>query len=148
MWRDVSGATTRLAIRRLFALYLAIAGMALLFPHRPASWAALLALHAAGITLLLRPASLAPLARRFPGASRILGDWYMLLLIPALYTELATLNLAVFNGRYFDPIIQGWEQQIFGQQPSRDMWRAFPYLPLSEYLHFAYLSYYLIIYGP
>jgi len=148
VWRDISDATTRLATRRLFAAYLAVSALALLFPWRPAIWPVLLVLHAASIVLLLKPARLAPLEQRFPRTVRIIADWYLLLLIPALYTELATLNLAVFNGHYFDSIIQGWEQAIFGGQPSRDLWRALPYLPLSEYLHFSYLSYYLIIYGP
>lgn len=146
MWKNVSDATTRLAIRRLFAAYLFISGIALLFPYRPASWPVLALLHAAGIALLLKPGPLSGFAATRVG--RVIGDWYLLILIPALYTELATLNVAVHNGKYFDPIILGWEQRIFGGQPSRELAHAFPYLPLSEFFHFSYISYYLIIYGP
>jgi membrane-associated phospholipid phosphatase len=58
------------------------------------------------------------------------------------------LNVAVHNGRYFDEIILRSEQQLFGGQPSRELAAAWPYPALSEFLHFSYLAYYLIIYGP
>lgn len=148
MWRNVSDATTRAATRRLFALYLLISGIALAFPHRPDSWPLLALLHLAAITLLLYPQALRGFTARFPRAARVLADWYLLALIPALYTELATLNVAVFNGRYFDSLIIGAEQRVFGTQPSHELAHALPYLPLSEFLHFSYISYYLIIYVP
>jgi membrane-associated phospholipid phosphatase len=68
--------------------------------------------------------------------------------VPLLYTELATLNSAVHGGRYFDEIIIGWEQAVFGGQPSRDWAVVLPSLPLSEAFHAAYLSYYFIIFIP
>ena len=142
----------RRALRRLFAIYLFVSGIALIFPHRPRSWWLLAALHVAGILLLLGvgPAGtvLQWFRARWPRAARLIGDWYALLLVPALYTELATLNVAVHNGAYFDDLIIHWEAQIFGGQPSRELAAAYPYLWLSEFLHFAYISYYLIIYGP
>lgn len=148
----LSEAAARLAIRRLFAAYLIVAGAALAFPHRPAMWLPLLALHIAGIIILLQigpyRSVLAALAARWPRTIRVIGDWYALALIPALYTELAILNVSVFNGRYFDSVILGWEESLFGGQPSVELSRAWPFLPLSEFLHFSYLSYYLIIYGP
>lgn len=147
MWQNISHAAARRAIRRLFAAYLLVSGIALLFPHRPQSWALFALLHALGITLLLRPQIMDPIARRIPRMANIIGDWYTLIIIPALYTELAILNVAVFNGHYFDSIILEWEQLFFGQ-PSRTLAQQFPYPVLSEYLHFAYISYYLIIYGP
>ncbi len=140
------------ALRRLFALYLFISGLALLFPHRPRAWLVLVVLHAIGIVLLLGigPAAVAPnwIAARWPRASRVVADWYLLILVPALYTELAVLNVAVHNGRYFDDIILRWEELLFGGQPSRELAAAMPWLPLSEFLHFSYIAYYLIIYGP
>lgn len=143
---------SRRAIRRVFAIYLFIAAFALLFPHRPASWPVLAGFHAIGILLLLQVGVfgrfLSRLRAAFPRASAIMGDWYTLILIPALYTELAVLNVSVFNGRYFDGIVMAWEQAIFHGQPSRDLAQAFPILPISELLHFSYISYYLIIYGP
>jgi membrane-associated phospholipid phosphatase len=78
----------------------------------------------------------------------VIHDWYPLLIMPLLYEELASLNVAVWQGRYFDPVILGIERFVFGTQPSFALSRALPYLALSEPLHAAYLSYYLIIYGP
>jgi membrane-associated phospholipid phosphatase len=148
----LSEATTRHAIRRLFAAYLIISGIALAFPYRPATWLPLTVLHLFGIIILLQvqpyPVLLAWLTRRWPAGVRVIGDWYGLALIPALYTELAVLNVAVFNGRYFDSLVLGWEHALFGGQPSRDLAQTMPFLPLSELLHFSYISYYLIIYGP
>ena len=142
----------RNACRRLFAIYLFVAMLALAFPHRPAAWPLLALLHVAGILLLLGagPQSnvVHRLAQRWPRTARVVGDWYPLVLVPALYTELAALNIAVHNGRYFDDLILGWEQVLFGGQPSRELAAALPHLPLSEFLHFSYISYYLIIYGP
>lgn len=148
MWQNISHAAAGRATRRLFAAYVLVSGLALAFPHRPASWQLLALLHTLAIILLLQPRILDPIATRMPRLASVIGDWYPLVIIPVLYTELAVLNIAVFNGRYFDSIILGWEQHLFGSQPSRVFARQFPYLPLSEYLHFAYISYYLIIYGP
>jgi membrane-associated phospholipid phosphatase len=142
----------RRALRRLFALYLFISGLALLFPHRPKAWLVLLVLHVFGIVLLLGigPATIAQnwIAARWPRLAKFVSDWYVLGLMPALYTELALLNISVHNGRYFDDIILRWEEQLFGGQPSRELAEAMPWLPLSEFLHFSYIAYYLIIYGP
>jgi membrane-associated phospholipid phosphatase len=137
---------------RLFAAYMALAAVALLFPHRPSSWPLLLALHVL-VVVLAWPA--APVGRLEAGASpatrrrlRAVLDWLPLLLIPLLYTELAVLNTAVHGGRYFDDIVIGWEQALFGGQPSRAWATAMPHLWLSELLHAAYMSYYLIIFVP
>lgn len=131
---------------------MAVAGLALLFPHRPATWGVLLALHLLVIALGWPVASAAQLADRLPSRARQFvrstADWLPLLLIPALYTELATLNLAVHDGAYFDHLIIAWEQVLFRGQPSRDWAAAAPFLWLSEPLHAAYLSYYFIIFGP
>jgi membrane-associated phospholipid phosphatase len=142
----------RRALRRLFALYLLVSGIALLFPHRPPTWPVLVVLHVAGMVLLMDrgPAPLVQtwLSARWPRITRLLGDWYALLLVPLLYTELAVLNVAVHNGHYFDDLILRWEQALFGGQPSRELAAAFPALVVSEFLHFSYIAYYLIIYGP
>jgi membrane-associated phospholipid phosphatase len=139
-------------IDRLFAAYAAAAGAALLFPQRPAAWPLLAALHIAAIVVLLRLGPAGRLVhgahRRWPRAAVLLGDWYPLLLMPLLYAELAILNLAVWDGRYFDDLVLGWEERLFGGQPSREWAAALPNLILSELLHLSYISYYFIIYGP
>jgi membrane-associated phospholipid phosphatase len=140
------------ALDRLFAAYLALSGAALLFPHRPDGWMAIGALHIAGALFLLRTPPFDALRARLhslaPRLTTLLHDWYALLLIPALYTELAVLNRSVWDGRYFDDAIVRLEALFFGGQPSQSMAAAAPELWLSEPLHFAYLSYYLIIFGP
>lgn len=146
MWQNVSGATTRTAIRRLSAIYLLVSAPALLFPYHPKSWMLLFAFHLTAALFLLRPEPL----RRFSETrfGRGVADWYLILLIPAFYTELAPLNFSIFHGKYFDSHIIAAEQRIFGGMPSHDFAKAYPYLPLSEFFHFAYLSYYLIIFMP
>lgn len=140
------------ALDRLLALYLLLAGAALLFAHRPDGWALLAAAHVAGALLLAGAPPFDALRARIRGAlpriTALVHDWYALLLIPALYTELAVLNRAVWGGRYFDDTIVALEQLFFGGQPSQALAAAAPHLWLSEPLHFAYLSYYLIIFGP
>ena len=142
----------RTATRRLLAAYLVIAGAALVFPHRPALWAIIAALHACAIVALLQ---IRPYPRiknwveaRIPRTAKLVGDWYAIALIPALYSELAILNVAVWNGHYFDSHILGWEDRLFGGRPFQDLARSFPSLFISEFLHFAYISYYFIIYAP
>ena len=148
---DPGAAAERRPYHRLFALYLLVSAPALLFPYRPGSWPLLLAAHLLGAAFLWGwgPTSdlLARLSARSPRLTTFVADWYLLLLIPALYTELATLNFAVWNGHYFDDLILGWESLLFGQ-PSQDLALRFNILALSEILHAAYIAYYLIIYVP
>jgi len=137
---------------RLFALYMLVSVAAVAFPHRTAVWPLLFVAHlvAAGLALGVPPFDRlrTGLSRRWPRAASVAADWYPLALIPLLYAELVPLNLAVWDGHYFDALILGVEARIFGGQPSRELAVAAPWLPLSEALHGAYLSYYFLIYGP
>ena len=142
----------RIATNRLFAGYLLIAAPALFFPGHPRAWPLLFAAHVLAAAALLglgpfRDAG-ARLRSRAPRTFDFIADWYLLLLIPALYTELATLNLSVWQGRYFDELILRGEAVLFNGQPSRDLSVRYPSVLVSELLHGAYLSYYLIIYAP
>jgi len=139
-------------MHRMFAAYALVSSLSLFGVHRGPGWAMMLGLHVLVAFLVL---GLPPFARpvaaiggRWPRLAGMAADWYPLLLIPVLYTELAALNQAVWGGHYFDGMILGWEAAIFGGQPSRELAVALPYLVLSELLHAAYLSYYLIIFGP
>ena len=140
------------ALDRLFALYMLLSGLALAGSARPAVWPALALAHAVAVAAALRWRPVAPAlaaaARRWPRVAVVVSDWYPLLLLPALYTELAVLNRALYAGTYFDGLVLGWEEALFGGQPSRALAASLPYLALSEPLHAAYLSYYAIIYGP
>jgi membrane-associated phospholipid phosphatase len=139
-------------IDRLMGVYALVAGTALLFPHRPDAWPLLAAAHLfvalAGFGARPIAAGWNAFGRRWPRTATFIGDWYALAMIPWLYLELAILNRAVFDGRYFDEAILRVEAQVFGGQPSRDWAQAANHLLLSEVLHAAYLSYYLIIYVP
>lgn len=84
-------------------------------------------------------------------AGAVLHDLYPLLLIPALYTELAFLNIGLGIDTVFghDLIVQGWEESLFGQQISYTWIRSHPSVFWSGLLHLAYVSYYPIVYlGP
>ena len=137
---------------RIFALYLAAAAVALAFPYRPATWPLLLALHLFVIVvawpLIDAERLVVRLTPQWRARMRALMDWAPLGIMPLLYTELATLNVAVHGGRYFDDIIIAWEQALFDGQPSQAWAASVPALWLSEPLHAAYLSYYIIIFLP
>jgi len=100
---------------------------------------ALLAIHALLVALVL----MMPRARRAGRIGRFLGDWYALLIVTALYTEVGLVNLA--DGRAYDRIVLGWEQALFGFQPGRDWIRSNPSTWLAWALYLGYLAYYPII---
>ena len=91
---------------------------------------------------LVALALLMPRARRAGAVGRFIGDWYPLLIVTALYTEIGLVNLA--DGRAYDRIVLGWEQTLFGLQPARDWIRWSPSVWLSWVLHLGYLAYYPI----
>ncbi len=148
----------RVETDRLVAGYALLSAGALAFPGRPDSWPVLAAGHLALLALALAmgrmrdpaggPASGGPPDSPYSRALRVVADWYPLLVIPLLYSELGVLNRAVWGGRYFDPVILAWEQALFGAQPAASFAATAPHLALSEALHAAYLSYYPIIYLP
>ncbi|MGH7305085.1 MAG: phosphatase PAP2 family protein, partial [Candidatus Rokuibacteriota bacterium] len=98
----------------------------------------LLVVHGLLVTLAL----LMPRARRSGPVGRFLGDWYPLLIVTALYTEIGVVNLA--DGRAYDRIVLGWEQALFGFQPAREWIRWSPSVWLSWVLYLGYLAYYPI----
>src|SRR5262245_18784591 len=100
---------------------------------------ALLAIHLLLAVLVL----LMPRARRAGSVGRFLGNWYPLLIVTALYTEVGLVNLG--DGRAYDRIVLGWEQALFGFQPAREWIRANPSAWLSWVLYLGYLAYYPII---
>jgi len=145
-----AGPVQRRAMNRLFGLYMLVSTTALFFPHRTGAWPLILLLHAVAVMIAFALTPFDRVIGRFTDSrvGNIIADWYPLVLIPLLYSELVPLNVAVWNGAYFDALIQKWEAVVFGGQPSYEFARAFPYLWLSEPLHAAYISYYLIIYAP
>ncbi|HSH45748.1 MAG TPA: phosphatase PAP2 family protein [Longimicrobiales bacterium] len=137
---------------RIVAAYAVVSGLALAFAHRPGSWPLIALGHIALLAVAVNAHRLRGRAASHRGPAgpvlRVVTDWYPLLVLPLLYTELAVLNTSVWGGRYFDGTIMRWEEALFGGQPSVTLALAAPVLALSELLHSAYLSYYAIIYLP
>ncbi len=92
--------------------------------------------------LLVTLALLMPRARQAGPVGRFVGDWYPLLIVTALYTEIGLANLA--DGRAYDRSVLGWEQAVFGFQPAREWMRRSPSVWLSWTLHLGYMAYYPI----
>jgi membrane-associated phospholipid phosphatase len=69
---------------------------------------------------------------------------YAVLLTPILYAELATLN-RFLTERFFDGVVQGWDQALFFSQPSIELSNWLPSFLLSETLHLGYFAYYAIV---
>ena len=72
------------------------------------------------------------------------ADWLPLVAIPFLYAELPRIAV----GSMHDDVVQRWEAATFGTSPVLWASARWPSALLSESLHAAYLSYYLIIYVP
>ncbi|HXO86258.1 MAG TPA: phosphatase PAP2 family protein, partial [Gemmatimonadales bacterium] len=88
---------------------------------------------------------LAPRARNSGPVGRFLGDWYPMLLLPALYGEIGVLTLSA--GFQNDLLIQRLETWVFGSQISYRWIRESPDVLLSWLLHACYLAYYPILYA-
>jgi PAP2 superfamily. len=122
---------------KILAAYLAISSVPAII-----SWAngresvVLAGLHVAAFALALVVA-----ATQRP---RVVADWLPLVAIPFLYAELPRIAV----GGLHDDVVQHWERAAFGTSPAQSAATHWPNVVLSEVLHAAYLSYYLIIYGP
>ncbi|MGH7719718.1 MAG: phosphatase PAP2 family protein [Gemmatimonadaceae bacterium] len=118
----------------LTALLIPLAGASL------ARWWSTLAAHAAiAATLLL----VLPI---FPdtGVRGIFRAWLPAVALPLIYAEVAHLN-DLFTHSYHDLVVQRWEAALFGSQLSITLRSWLPWKPLSEYLHFGYFGYYLLV---
>jgi membrane-associated phospholipid phosphatase len=126
------------------AAYIAIATGAVLLAFRAEGlpgWPWLLAAHALIGALVL----LAPRARTAGPFGRFMGDWYPMILLPALYGEIGVLTLSA--GFQNDLLIQRFETFVFGSEVSYRWIRESPNAVLSWALHSCYLAYYAILYA-
>ena len=83
-------------------------------------------------------------ARRSAGILRVVRDWHPLMLFPPLYKEVELLAPVLGDWR-LTTAIPAWESALFGGQPSLYLSERLAFVPLSEYLHFCYLSYVIVI---
>ncbi len=95
---------------------------------------------------LMLAASLLILNRASPpaGILRVIRDWHPLMLFPLLYKEVEMLAAVIGDWR-LTVVIPAWESALFGGQPSLYLSERLAFVPLSEYLHFCYLSYVVVI---
>jgi membrane-associated phospholipid phosphatase len=97
----------------------------------------------------------------------LLRDWYTPLLFIFFYEETEVLNQLLAplyynhvttafanlyghfptykNLDYLDPLLEWADHALFGLQPSLAFYRTFNYPLMSEFMHFAYFFYYLLI---
>lgn len=118
----------------LTALFVPLSGASL------RAWWPTIALH---LVIVLSALWLLP---RFPDTGRagILRAWLPVLGLPLIYGEVALLN-DLFTTGYYDHLVQRWEIAVFGSQLSVTLRRTMPWKPLSEYLHFGYFGYYVLV---
>ena len=78
------------------------------------------------------------------GILRVLRDWHPVILFPLLYKEVELLAAVIGDWR-LTAAIPAWEAALFGGQPSLYLSERLAFVPLSECLHFCYLSYVIVI---
>jgi membrane-associated phospholipid phosphatase len=125
----------------LTASYLAItAALIALLGERVPSRVWLVAVHLtlSGALLILNR------AKPSAGILRVIRDWHPLMLFPLLYKEVEVLAAVIGDWR-LTAAIPAWESALFAGQPSLYLSERLPFVPLSEYLHFCYLSYVIVI---
>jgi membrane-associated phospholipid phosphatase len=74
-------------------------------------------------------------------------DWLVLTIGPLMYVELRWI-IAGTGMPHHDAAVVGWEHALFPSNPSATLATQWHVPALSEVLHFAYASYYLIVYLP
>lgn len=126
----------------MFTIAYLVAGVGPLVLHARASadWrplaAHLLVLVAAALVMVSHRAWLRPVR-----------DWLPLALGPFLYVELRWL-IEGMGRPHADAVVQGWERALFPGAPAATWAASVPVRWISEALHVAYASYYLLVYLP
>lgn len=77
---------------------------------------------------------------------KFLHLFYPIILLTYFYGETALLSEIIFNGSY-DAMVSGWEDFLFGFQPSVEFSKNFSNKWFSELLNFGYFSYYILTFG-
>jgi len=126
----------------LTAVYLLVtASLMVLFREEVDHLLLLISLHltAAGLLLWLR--SLSSPSRRF---WKFLHDWYPVMVFPLFYKEVEFLATAFGDWGLTEPI-RSLEASLFQGHPSLYLSERWSWVPLSEYLHFCYFSFMVML---
>ncbi|MGA1847189.1 phosphatase PAP2 family protein [Deferribacter abyssi] len=75
---------------------------------------------------------------------RFLHLFYPILLFTFIYQETGVLN-QIFHKGYFDDLLLKWDNMLFGNSPIFWFYELFPQKLISEYFHFSYFFYYLMV---
>jgi len=138
-------ASTADRVARGIAVALAVYFTAVLWPisqaARSSGSALPIAIHVAMLAYVL-----VLLAARGPARQPAL-DWLVLTIGPLMYIELRWI-IAGAGMPHHDALIVGWERMLFPSNPSATFAPRWPVPAVSEALHFAYASYYLLVYLP
>ena len=81
-----------------------------------------------------------------PGFLKIICDWSPLFLLPILHRETEILTSA-FNKDHYDTLLIQMEKKYFPSVMNFHLNNSANSKLLSEFLHFCYLSFYVLIYG-
>jgi membrane-associated phospholipid phosphatase len=126
----------------LMAAYLLItAGLVLAFRQTIPQWEIVASIHLLAAALV---GTLRFVPAKLPRAIQFLRDWYPVIVFPLFYKEVEVFAAAFGNWGLTEPIRQ-LEVALFGGHPSIYLSERLPWVPLSEYLHFCYLSHVLLI---
>ena len=128
--------TTLLTIAYLATTALLIGSLGRALPDWPARVAAHLVV-CGGLLVLLRAGPL-------PRILALARDWHPLALFPLLYREVEVLAGVMGNWRLTETVAAA-EAALFGGQPSLYLSERLPFVPLSEFLHFCYFAYVVVI---
>ena len=127
--------TTLLTIAYLATTALLIGVLGRALPYWPLRVAVHLVV-CGGLLVLLRTGPL-------PRILILARDWHPLALFPLLYREVDALAV-VGNWRLTETVAAA-EAALFGGQPSLYLSERLPFIPLSEFLHFCYFAYVVVI---
>ena len=123
------------------AYLLATAFLMVLFREQVVYWPLLFCLHLTTAAFLLWLRSLSSQARSF---WKFLHDWYPVLVLPLFYKEVEFLAAAFGDWGLTQPI-RSLEANLFQGHPSLYLSERWSWVPLSEYLHFCYFSFMVML---
>ena len=133
---DCASWTTTLTASYLAMTAALIARLGTAVPGR--AWLVAVHLTLSGSLLILNR------ARPPAGILRVIRDWHPLALFPVLYKEVELLAPVLGDWRLTEAL-PAWESALFGGQPSLYLSERLAFVPLSEFLHFCYLSHLIVI---